>query len=53
MKRMIRLAIWIIISLLAGLIGSYLFDIKFLLSFSIAGVALIINGLIAELEDSK
>ncbi|MBV8115413.1 MAG: hypothetical protein JO142_17390 [Burkholderiales bacterium] len=51
MKRALYTVVWLAISLLAGAMGSYLFNINFWVASLIAGVALIANGLIAELED--
>lgn len=39
------------ISLIAGALGKYLFNLDFWLSALIAGVALVVNGLIADWED--
>jgi len=51
MKNRLYILIWFAISLLAGLAGSYLFNINFWTASLIAGLALIVNGLIAEWED--
>lgn len=51
MRKIIPIMIWVAISLLAGAVGSYFFELSFWLSSLIAGMALIINGLIAEWED--
>lgn len=45
--------LWLIISLLAGALGSYLFNIKFWIASLIAGLALVVNGLIADWEDFR
>ena len=51
MRRFIYILIWAAISFLVGAIGSYFFNLNYWLSSLIAGIALIINGLIAEWED--
>ena len=51
MRKIIPILIWAVISLLAGAVGSYFFKLSFWLSSLIAGMALIVNGLIAEWED--
>jgi uncharacterized protein YqfA (UPF0365 family) len=51
MRKIKHILIWVAISLLAGAVGSHFFNVEFWLSSLIAGVALIINGLIAEWED--
>lgn len=53
MRRIIYVLVWIIISLVAGAVGSHFFNLDFWLSSLIAGIALIINGLIAEWEDRR
>jgi hypothetical protein len=51
MRRTTHILIWLVIALLAGAAGSYLFRLSFWWSSVIAGIALIVNGLIAERED--
>lgn len=46
-----HIGIWLLIVLIAGWFGSYLFNISFLVSGGIAAAALIVNGLIASWED--
>lgn len=53
MKRGFYTLIWLAISLLAGVVGSYLFKVDFWIASLIAGLALIVNGLIAEWEDRR
>ena len=53
MKRLVYTLIWLVISLLAGALGNYLFKVNFWVASLIAGVALIANGLIAEWEDRR
>ncbi len=53
MKRGLYILIWLAISLLAGVVGNYLFKVDFWLASLIAGLALIVNGLIAEWEDRR
>lgn len=45
--------IWLAISLLAGVVGSYLFKVDFWFASLIAGIVFIVNGLIAEWEDRR
>lgn len=45
--------IWLAISLLAGVVGSYVFELDLWIASLIAGFALIVNGLIAEWEDRR
>lgn len=53
MKRLFYTLIWLVISLLAGVVGNYLFNVNFWVASLIAGLALIANGLIAEWEDRR
>jgi hypothetical protein len=53
MKRFLHIAVWALISLVLGAIGSYLFNLSFWLTTAIAAIALIINGVIAEIEDKN
>jgi hypothetical protein len=53
MKRFLHIAVWVLISLVLGAIGSYLFNLSFWLTTAIAAIALIINGVIAEIEDKN
>lgn len=53
MQNITYILLWLVISLLIGAAGSYLFRLDFWLSFLIAGIALIINSLIAEWEDRE
>jgi hypothetical protein len=53
MKRFVCTLIWLVISLLAGAVGDYLFKVNFWLASLIAGLALLANGLIAEWEDRR
>jgi hypothetical protein len=53
MKRMLYTFIWLAISLLAGVLGNYLFNVDFWTASLIAGLALVANGLIAEWEDRR
>jgi hypothetical protein len=53
MKRFLHIAIWALISLVLGAVGSYLFNLSFWLTTAIAAVALTINGVIAEIEDKN
>jgi hypothetical protein len=49
MKRLFYILIWLVISLLAGVVGNYLFSVNFWIASLIAGLALIANGLITGL----
>ena len=53
MKRLLYTLIWLGVSLLAGVAGNYLFNVNFWVASLVAGVALIVNGLIAEWEDRR
>ncbi len=53
MQRVLYTLIWLVISLLAGAVGNYLFKVNFWVASLIAGLALIANGLIAEWEDRR
>jgi hypothetical protein len=53
MKRLLYAFAWLVISLLAGAVGSYLFNVSFWIASLIAGLALIANGLIADWEDHR
>ncbi len=47
MTRILYTLIWLTISLLGGVVGSYLFKLDFWIASLIAGLALIVNGLLA------
>ena len=51
MRKMIYILIWAAISLLAGAAGNYFVSLDFWWSSLIVGIALIVNGFIAEWED--
>ena len=53
MKPFFYILIWCLIVLLAGIVGRYFFHLDFWLSSLIAGLTLVVNGLIAEWEDRK
>lgn len=53
MKRLFYTLIWLVISLAAGALGNYFFNVNFWVASLIAGLALIANGLIAEWEDRR
>lgn len=53
MRRVMYTLIWLVISLLAGVAGSYFFNMNFWVTSLIAGLSLIVNGLIAEWEDRR
>ena len=53
MKRLVYTLIWLVISLFAGALGNYLFNVNFWVASLIAGLALIANGVIAECEDRR
>jgi hypothetical protein len=52
-RKIIPAMIWAVISVSAGAAGSYFFKLKFWLTSLIAGMALIVNGLIVEWEDRE
>jgi hypothetical protein len=47
MSRVLYIMIWLAISLLGGIVGSYLFNLDFWVASLIAGLTLIVNGFIA------
>ncbi|MDG9930684.1 MULTISPECIES: hypothetical protein [unclassified Pseudomonas] len=53
MSRVFYTLIWLGMSLLAGLLGSHLFQIDFWIASLIAGLALLANGLLADWEDRR
>ena len=53
MKKIVNSVIWVVIVLLGGALGNYLFKVDFWIASLIAGLALIANGLIAEWEDRR
>lgn len=53
MKLIIIMLTWLIISVIAGAISAYFFQMNFWLSTAIVGLALIANGLIADWEDRR
>lgn len=53
MKKLLYTTIWLVILLLAGVVGNYLFEVNFWVASLIAGLTLMANGLIAEREDRR
>jgi len=53
MSKLKVILIWLSISIIAGVVGSQIFNVAFWLAAVIAGAALVVNGLIAEWEDRK
>jgi len=53
MRKITHTLIWLVIALLVGAAGSYFFKLNFWWSSLIAGIALVVNGLIAEWEDRE
>lgn len=53
MRKFTHIAIWAFISIVAGTIGSWLFNVGFFLSSAIAAIALVVNGFVAEWEDRR
>ena len=51
MRKVTPVLTWLAIALLMGAAGSYFIKLNFWVSFLIAGIALIINGLVIEWED--
>lgn len=51
--RLFYIVIWLLISGLAGLAAASIFGLSFWVMFAITGVALMLNGLVAEIEDRK
>jgi len=50
-KRLLYIAIWLLICVLVGSIANYFFGLGFWVAFVITAVALILNGIVAEVED--
>ena len=53
MKRLVYSLIWLVISLLFGVLGNYVFKVNFWVAAFIAALAMIANGVIAEWEDRR
>ena len=53
MKKPLHLVVWFVIVLMAGAVGHHFFNVGFWIGALIAGVASIVNGLIAEWEDGR
>ena len=51
MKRLKIALVWLVIALVVGVAGGFLFQLNFWVSSLVAGAALVVNGLIAEWED--
>jgi hypothetical protein len=49
--RLLYIVIWLLISGLAGIAAASFFGLNFWVTFAITGVALMLNGLVAEIED--
>ena len=50
-KRLLYLAVWIFICGLAGLVTTYFLGLRFWVTFGITAAALVLNGVVAEIED--
>ncbi len=51
MRKVTHVLIWLVITIFVGAAGSYFFALNFWWSSFIAGIALVVNGMIAEWED--
>ena len=51
MRRFKIALVWLVIALVVGAAGSFLFHLNFWASSLVAGASLVANGLIAEWED--
>jgi hypothetical protein len=50
-KRLLYVAIWLLICVLVGSIATYFFRLNFWVAFVITAAALVLNGIFAEIED--
>ena len=50
-KRLLYMVVWISICGLAGLVAAHFFDLSFWVTFGITAAALVLNGVVAEIED--
>jgi hypothetical protein len=52
-KRLLYIVVWISICGLAGLVAAHFFGLSFWVTFSITAAALVLNGILAEIEDRR
>jgi len=50
-NRLLYIVIWLLICVLAGSVATYFFSLNFWVAFAITAAALILNGIVAEIED--
>ena len=50
-KRLLYIAVWLAFCVAAGGIATSVFGLSFWITFAITAAAMVVNGLIAELED--
>ena len=50
-KRLLYITIWLLICVSVGSIANYFFGLGFWVTFVITAVALVLNGIVAEIED--
>jgi hypothetical protein len=52
-KRLLYLLVWFLICGLAGLVAAIVFGLSFWVIFGITAGALLLNGIVAEMEDRR
>jgi len=52
-RRMLYLTIWVVICSVVGIVAAYFFNVGFWLAFLITAAALLLNGVVAEIEDRR
>ena len=52
-KRLLYLLVWLLICGLAGLVAAMFFGLSFWVIFGITAGALLLNGIVAEIEDRR
>jgi uncharacterized membrane-anchored protein YjiN (DUF445 family) len=50
-KRLLYIAVWLLICVLVGWIATYFFSLNFWVAFGITAAALVLNGIVVEIED--
>jgi hypothetical protein len=50
-NRLLYIVVWLLICVLVGSVAAYFFSLNFWVVFVITAAALILNGIVAEIED--
>jgi hypothetical protein len=50
-NRLLYIVVWLLICVLVGSVAAYFFSLNFWVAFVITAAALVLNGIVAEIED--